>query len=205
MPFDLEGVTVGEPIEKLGQRALPQGAIHFDDVRVPRRFAIAERDGFYPGFTSSWSWAGTFLSQASAGLARAAFEQALAYAHERVQGGALLADHQLVQYRLGRMGRSVETARAMARRVSEFAQMAPHTHPYITAQAKVDLHAGDLRGGQRGASDVRRRRAHSRNIRVEKLLRDARASLIEDGENYVLTMRFGGLLSRLYQDGWTRN
>jgi len=204
VPFDLEGVTVGQPIEKLGQRALPQGAIHFNEVRVPRSFAVAQKDGFYPGFASSWSYAGTFLSQASAGLARAAFEEALAFTHERVQGGALLADQQLTHYRLGRMGRRVETARAMARRASEFAQIAEHTHPYVTAQAKATCSQEAFEVANEalqmfGAVGLTPEKP------VEKLLRDARASLIEDGENYVLTMRFGALLSQLYKEGWTRN
>jgi alkylation response protein AidB-like acyl-CoA dehydrogenase len=204
VPFDLEGVTLGEPITKLGQRGLPQGAIHFNDVRVPRRYALAERDGFYSAFAASWSWAGTFLSQASTGLARAAFELALAYAHEREQGGALLADHQLTQYRLGLMGRGVEATRALSRRTTQFATMAPRTHPYVTAQAKATCTQETFEVVNEalqlfGAVGLTPRHP------AEKLLRDARASLIEDGENYVLTMRFGGLLSRLYRDGWTRS
>ena len=92
----------------------------------------------------------------------------------------------------------------MSRRVSEFAQLAPHTHPYVTAQAKATCTQEAFEVANEalqmfGAAGLTPRHP------VEKLLRDARASLIEDGENYVLTMRFGGLLSRLYQDGWTRN
>ena len=34
VPFELDGVTVGPPISKLGQRGLPQGAISFEDVRA---------------------------------------------------------------------------------------------------------------------------------------------------------------------------
>ena len=204
VPFDLPGVSIGPPLTKLGQRALPQGAIHFDDVRVPRRFAVTGRETYYAGFASVWSWAGTFLSQASTGLARAAFELALAYAHEREQGGAPIARHQLVQYRLGSMGRTVEAVRAVSRHVSGFANTAPHSHPYVTAQGKVTCTQGafevvDEALQMFGAVGLTPRHP------LEKMLRDARTSLIEDGENHVLTMRFGSLLSRLYQDGWTRS
>ena len=204
VPFDLPGVTQSGPITKLGQRALPQGAISFDDVRVPRRFALCDRDSFRANFASSWSYAGTFMSQASTGLARAAFELALAYAHERRQGGAILAEHQLVQYRLGDMARKVELIRAVSRRASEFSTIATHPHPYITAQAKVTCTGQALEVVSEalqmfGAVGLTPRHP------AEKLFRDARASLIEDGENHVLTMRFGGLLSQLYEDGWTRS
>jgi acyl-CoA dehydrogenase len=204
VPFDLPGVSQSEPLTKLGQRALPQGAIRFDNVKVPRRFALCDRESYKANFASSWSFAGTFMCQTSTGLARAAFELALAYAHERRQGGAALAEHQLVQYRLGRMARNVELIRAVSRRASEFSQMAPRPHPYVTAQAKVTCTEQTFEvAGEAlqmfGAAGLTPRHP------VEKLFRDARASLIEDGENHVLTMRFGGLLSRLYQDGWTRS
>jgi hypothetical protein len=36
---------------------------------------------------------------------------------------------------------------------------------------------------------------------MEKLFRDARAALIEDGENHLLNMKFGYLTAQLYRDG----
>jgi acyl-CoA dehydrogenase len=40
---------------------------------------------------------------------------------------------------------------------------------------------------------------------IEKLVRDVRAALIEDGENTILTMRLGILCQELYEAGWTQN
>jgi alkylation response protein AidB-like acyl-CoA dehydrogenase len=45
----------------------------------------------------------------------------------------------------------------------------------------------------------------SREYPIERLYRDARAALIEDGENYVLTMRLGLLAQQLYAEGWSQN
>jgi alkylation response protein AidB-like acyl-CoA dehydrogenase len=45
----------------------------------------------------------------------------------------------------------------------------------------------------------------SREYPIEKLYRDTRLALIEDGENYVLTMRLGLLAEQLYAEGWTQN
>jgi alkylation response protein AidB-like acyl-CoA dehydrogenase len=45
----------------------------------------------------------------------------------------------------------------------------------------------------------------TREYPLEKLLRDARAMQIEDGENNILLMHYGHLLSRLHQhEGWGR-
>lgn len=100
VPLDIKGVSRGKPLEKLGKRSLPQGEIYFDNVRVPRRFAVSTRDDYELKHAYAWAQAGTAMSHVAAGLSRAAFELALAYVHERKQGGALLATHQLTQYRL---------------------------------------------------------------------------------------------------------
>jgi len=91
------------------QRALPQGEIYFDNVRVPKRFAIALKDEYYGNMTSSWSTPGrtwASCSQASHGGVR----DGLQYCHEREQGGKALIDHQLTRYRLGDMLRRSNSA-----------------------------------------------------------------------------------------------
>lgn len=203
IPLDLPGISRGKPLDKIGQRALPQGEIYFDNVKVPKRFAIAQQDDYLGNLASTWSYAGTHMSQVFVGAARAAFELALAYCHERKQGGIPLIDHQMTQLRLGDMLRRLEMARAVARRSLAYARMSPQSHPYVTAQAKVSVteeamkithEAMQLLGGN----------ATTREYPIEKMFRDVRSALIEDGENYVLTSRLGILAGKLYQNGWTR-
>jgi acyl-CoA dehydrogenase len=196
VPLDLPGVSRGRPLEKLGKRALPQGEIYFDDVTVPTRFALSLSDDYWRGHASTWSSAGVYMGQIMTGLARAALEHAVEYTNERKQGGTVLANHQLVQYRLGHMARKVETMRAVSRRATEYTAVSPQKHPYYTASAKVtctDLafevadEALQLFGGN----------GLTREYPVEKLFRDARAARIEDGENHLLAMKFGYLTSLL--------
>ena len=204
LPLDLPGVSKGRPLDKIGQRALPQGEIYFDNVKVPKRFAVALQDEYYGNHTSTWSYAGTLMGQLFTGVARAAFELALQYCHERKQGGALLIDHQLTRWRLGDMMRRVELCRAVARRSLAYARQTPQGHAYATASGKVTVteeamkvvtEAMQLFGGN----------GTSREYPIEKLFRDARTALIEDGENYVLTMRLGVLAQQLYAEGWAQN
>jgi acyl-CoA dehydrogenase len=203
IPLDLPGVSKGKPLEKIGQRALPQGEIYFDNVRVPKRFAVALKDDYYGNMTSAWSFAGTHMAQTFTGVARAGFEMALQYCHERKQGGRTLMDHQLTRYRLGDMLRRVELCRSVARRSLAYARLSPHTHPYVTAAGKVTVtqeamkvvdEAFQLFGGA----------GMSREYPIEKLYRDARVALIEDGENTILTMRLGVLAQQLYAEGWSQ-
>jgi alkylation response protein AidB-like acyl-CoA dehydrogenase len=204
IPLDLPGVSRGKPLDKIGQRALPQGEIYFDNVRIPKRFAVALKDDYYGNMTSAWSYAGTHMAQVFTGVARAGFELALQYCHERKQGGKALVDHQLTRYRLGDMLRRVELCRSVARRSLAFARLSPATHPYVTAAGKVTVtqeamkvidEAFQLFGGA----------GTSREYPIEKLFRDARAALIEDGENTILTMRLGVIAQQLYAEGWSQN
>lgn len=204
IPLDLPGVSKGKPLNKIGQRSLPQGEIYFDNVRIPTRFAVALKDEYYGNHTSAWSYAGTHMGQTFTGVARAAFELALQYVHERKQGGDLLINHQLTRYRIGDMLRRVELCRSVARRSLAYARMTPQGHAYATASAKVTIteeamqvvnEALQLFGGA----------GTSRDYPVEKLFRDTRSALIEDGENKVLTMRLGFLAQQLYAEGWSHS
>jgi alkylation response protein AidB-like acyl-CoA dehydrogenase len=204
VPLDIKGVSRGKPLEKLGKRTLPQGEVYFDNVRVPKRFAIATRDDYELKHAYAWAHAGTAMSHISAGLARAAFELALAYVHERKQGGTLLANHQLTQYRLGGLGIKVESIRAMARHVALYTKCSPRPHPYFTASGKTFC-TNELMDVVNESLQLFGGAGLTREYPIEKMMRDARAMQIEDGENNILQMHYGHLLSRLHQqEGWGR-
>jgi acyl-CoA dehydrogenase len=204
LPLDLPGISRGKPLEKIGKRPLPQGEIYYDNVRVPARWAIATRDDYKIKHAMAWANAGTAMSHVASGLARAAYELALAYVGERVQGGALLSKLQLTQYRLGVLGAKVEAIKAMARHVGEYTRISPQPHPYFTAAGKafccsemfnVVNESLQLFGGV----------GLTNEYPVEKLLRDARAMQIEDGETHLLFMHFGYLMTQLHEvSGWGR-
>ena len=199
VPLDLKGISRGRPLEKLGKRALPQGEIYFDNVRVPRRFAIATRDDYELKHAHAWAHAGTAMSHIAAGLARAAFEMALAYVAQRRQGGALLAQLQLTQYRIGGIGMQLEAIRAMARHVAHFTKVSAQAHPYFTAAGKAFC-CSTLLSVVRESLQLMGGVGLTREFPIEKLLRDAQAMQIEDGENHLLQMHYGHLLTRLHAD-----
>jgi alkylation response protein AidB-like acyl-CoA dehydrogenase len=185
VPLDLPGVSRGKPLDKLGQRALNQGQIYFDDVRLPAEYMIVEEEAYAPAVESVLTLANAGMGTTFVGVARAAFEHALAYAKERVQGGVPIIQHQSVKGRLFDMFVQVEAARSLARRVAMFnnTDAAPQLHYSIaskvfctntafeTATAAVQIFGGN---------------GLTREYPVEKLLRDARASQIEDGCNFLL-------------------
>ena len=204
IPLDLPGVSRGKPLDKIGQRALPQGEIYFDNVRIPKRFAIALKDEYYGNLASAWAHAGCHMAQSFTGLARAAFEMALQYVHERKQGGQLLIDHQLTRFRIGDMLRRVELCRSVARHSLTYARLTTKGHPYVTAAGKVTVTREAMKVADE-ALQLFGGAGTSREYPVEKLYRDARVALIEDGENNVLTMRLGLLAQQLFTEGKFQN
>jgi acyl-CoA dehydrogenase len=199
VPLDIKGVSRGKPLEKIGKRSLPQGEVYFDDVRIPRRFAIATRDDYEYKHSQAWAHAGTAMNHIAAGHARAAFELTLAYVNERQQGGALLADHQLTQFRLGGIGMKVEAIRAMARHVALYTKCSVQPHPYFTASGKAFCN-NEMLNVLRDCMSLFGGVGLTKEYPIEKLLRDAQAMQIEDGENNLLQMHYGYLLSRLYRE-----
>ena len=193
VPLDLEGVSRGRPLDKLGQRALPQGEIHFDDVRIPARWMVVNEDAYLPTIENVLAQANAFMGATFAGLARAAYEMALDYARDRVQGGVPIADHPAVRARLFKMFTRVEAARSLARRVASMSSAAgpPPVHYSIASKTfctttgfEVASEALQIFGGN----------GLAREYPIEKLLRDARASMIEDGCNEMLSIVGGARL-----------
>ncbi|NIB41667.1 acyl-CoA dehydrogenase [Pseudomaricurvus alkylphenolicus] len=198
VPFDLPGVSKGKALDKIGQRALPQGEIYFDEVRIPLDYVIADKELAYPSFYGALTFANMEMAATFTGVARAAFEHALDYVHERKQGGGLLIEHQSVRLRLFDLWRKVESSRAMSQRVFDYnyGPKGPHLLASLTSKTfvtqscfEVCNDAMQLFGGN----------GLTREYPLEKLLRDARAALVEDGENTVLSLKGGSWLSHWYK------
>jgi alkylation response protein AidB-like acyl-CoA dehydrogenase len=184
VPLDLPGVSRGAPLDKLGQRALNQGEIFFDDVRIPADHMVVGSDAYGAIVEMVLATANAAMGTIFVGVARAALEHALAYAKERIQGGMPIFRHQNVKGKIFRMFAQVEAARSLARRVALFNAANPPLVQYSIAsktfctQTAFDAASAALQiyGGN----------GLSREYPIEKLLRDARASMIEDGCNDLL-------------------
>jgi acyl-CoA dehydrogenase len=193
VPLNLPGVSRGKSLDKLGQRPLPQGEIFFDNVEVPARFIAAGPDQYADAVYDILCEANAGMGPLFVGVARAAYEHAWAYAHERKQGGVPIIRHQNVRYRLFHMLRKIEAARALARRVYRFNGLSGMRALQASIASKIT--------GTQTAFEVASEALQifggngvTRAYPLEKLLRDARASMIEDGCNEMLAIKGGSLL-----------
>ncbi|MEH6567768.1 MAG: acyl-CoA dehydrogenase family protein [Halioglobus sp.] len=197
IPLDLPGVSRGKPLDKLGQRSLPQGEIFFDEVRVPRKYCVATGDEALNSFVGTLTFANMEMAATFTGVARAAADHALAYVHERKQGGVPIIQHQSVQLRMFNLWQKVEAARALTQRVFNFnySTKGPHLMASVTSKTFVTDTAFDVASE---ALQLFGGNGLTKEYPIEKILRDARASMIEDGENNVLKLKGMRWLSRHY-------
>jgi acyl-CoA dehydrogenase len=192
VPLSLPGVSRGKPLDKIGQRALNQGEIFFDDVRIPASYMAVPPEAYADAAENVLTNANTGMGTLFSGLARAAFELALDYARERKQGGVPIFEHQSVRGRLFDMFRKVEAARSLNRAVVCSNALNGPSLPHAIASKvtstqtafEVASEALQIFGGN----------GTSREYPIEKIFRDARASMIEDGCNYVLGLLGGSKL-----------
>lgn len=188
IPLDLPGITRGKPLNKMGQRPLNQGEIFFEDVKIPKKYMVfpnpaATLDVVQMILTAANSGMATCFS----GLAQAAFDLALDYAKERVQGGVPIIEHQNIKLKLFNMFKMVEAARAYVRRLTAYNAANPPGSPHhaiagkilsTETAVKVAAEAIQIFGGN----------GLSKEYPIEKIYRDAKASMIEDGENSALAL-----------------
>ena len=187
VPLNLPGVSKGKPLNKLGQRALNQGEIFFDNVRIPRHYMVVNSDTYEQHTMATLTGANGGMSTAFTGLARAAYEAALDYSKERIQGGHPICEHQLVQKHLFEMFTKVEACRALSRAVTVYnsSSGAPSLQHAIAAKTFCTQAAFEVTSD---ALQIFGGNGLSKEYPVEKMFRDARASLIEDGTNDVLSL-----------------
>jgi alkylation response protein AidB-like acyl-CoA dehydrogenase len=180
-----DSVSRGKPLDKIGQRALNQGEIFFDGLKVPAENLIVPPENYGAAADMVLCLANGGMGTTFLGLARAALEIAIDYAQDRIQGGVPIFEHQSVKSRLFEMFRKVECARALNRSVIAYnmAQEVPALHYAISSKVtstqtafEVTSEALQILGGA----------GVSKEYPIEKMFRDARISMIEDGCNHVL-------------------
>jgi alkylation response protein AidB-like acyl-CoA dehydrogenase len=187
IPLDLPGVTKGPPLDKLGQRALNQGEIFLDDVRIPKHYMLVESDLYPMTIEQVLTGANAGMGALFTGVARAAFEEALEYSKQRVQGGKPIAEHQAVQLKLFDMFIKVQAARAISRAAMAYNSVAQPPALQFSIASKVFCTQASFEVAS-DAIQIYGGYGLCKDMLVEKLFRDARASLIEDGVNDLLSL-----------------
>lgn len=197
LPLNLPGISRGKALEKVGQRDLPQGELFFHDVRIPNKYMFVGPENYSTWTANNLAFGNAAMTLFAIGLARAAFDEAIAYTKERVQGGKILIDHYFTKIRIARMFGKVEAIRATSRAVWNLAlKVYPPFPEYSYASKAICTEMAreviDEAVQLHGANGL------TKEYPIEKFWRDSRALTIEDGENNTLCAIAGNFLKDTY-------
>jgi alkylation response protein AidB-like acyl-CoA dehydrogenase len=176
---DDDGLSFGEPMRKMGQRAIVNTELFLADCFVADDRRLGEEGAGFRGLMATFDRSRVTLAAAATGLARAALEYATDYAKERVQFGKPIAEHQAVAFRLADMALRVDASRLLAWRA---ARMLDRGGRATTEAAMAKLHASETAMACTwGALQTLGGWGYSREYPVEKWMRDAKLEEIEEG------------------------
>jgi alkylation response protein AidB-like acyl-CoA dehydrogenase len=179
VPTDTPGYTVGRIEKKLGQRCSDTAQIVFEDCRLPADLMLGAEGQGYRIALSNLEGGRIGIAAQSVGMARSAFEVALAYARERTSMGKPLIDHQAVAFRLADMATRIETARQM---VLHAAALRDAGRPCLKEAAMAKLHASEM--AEQVCSDaiqIYGGYGYLEDYPVERIYRDVRVCQIYEG------------------------
>lgn len=173
------GVTPGKKEKKLGIRASHTAMLTLENVEVPLENRLGEEGEGFQSAMRTFDITRAHTAIGAVGLARAAYEYALAYAQERQQFGRPIASFQAIAFMLAEMAMKIDAARLLAWRAAWLRdQGQPCTKETSMAKAyaadaamQVTINAVQILGGY----------GYMRDYPVEKWMRDAKIMQIYEG------------------------
>jgi alkylation response protein AidB-like acyl-CoA dehydrogenase len=183
VPTATPGYVVARVETKLGQHASDTAQIVFEDCRIPAANLLGEEGQGLKIALSGLEGGRIGIGAQAIGMARAAFEAALAYARERVAFGKPIFEHQAVQFRLAEMATRIEAARQL---VHHAASLKDAGRPSLKEAAMGKLMASEM--AERVCSDaiqVFGGYGYVNDFPLERIYRDVRVCQIYEGTSDV--------------------
>jgi alkylation response protein AidB-like acyl-CoA dehydrogenase len=189
VPTDTKGYMVNRVEHKLGQRASDTAQVAFEACRVPRENLLgAEGDGYRIALSNLEGGRIGVAAQA-VGMARAAYEAALAYAKQREAFGKPIIEHQAVNFRLAEMATKIEVARQMALHA---AGLRDAKRPCLKEASMAKLFASEM--AEQVCSDaiqIHGGYGYVNDFPVERIYRDVRVCQIYEGASDIQRLVIG--------------
>ena len=183
VPTDAGGLTIGPAEKKMGLKGSPTHAVTFDNVRVPLDNLLGPEGRGLHQTLATLDSGRVGIGALSVGLAQAAYEEAVKYAHERETFGQPIAHHQAIQWMLADAATEIQAARLM---VYWAAFLKNEGRPYTKEAAMAKLLATEASERVcRNAIQVHGGYGYSREFEVERIYRDTRLMTIGEGTSEI--------------------
>ncbi len=189
VPTDTPGYQVASVEKKLGQNASDTCQIAFDNMRLTPDLLLGEEGEGYRIALSNLEGGRIGIAAQATGMARAAYEAALAYAQERQAFGTVIAAHQAVAFRLADMATSLQAAELMTLHA---AALRDAGQPCLKEAAMAKLFASEM--AERVCSDaiqIHGGYGYLADFPVERIYRDVRVCQIYEGTSDIQRLIIG--------------
>ncbi|MDQ0189460.1 acyl-CoA dehydrogenase [Alicyclobacillus cycloheptanicus] len=179
----MPGFSIGKHEKKMGIRSSTTVELIFDNVRVPEENRLGEEGFGFKIAMMTLDGGRNGIAAQALGIARGAYEKARAYAVERKQFGAPIADLQAIQFKLADMATKIEAARLLT---YQAAWLESKGLPYGQASAMSKVFASDTAMQvTTEAVQVFGGYGFIREYEVERMMRDAKITQIYEGTNEI--------------------
>ncbi|TVT74066.1 MAG: acyl-CoA dehydrogenase [Denitromonas halophila] len=193
VPTTAPGYVVGRIEEKMGQKASDTAQILFENCRVPADALLGEEGQGYKIALSNLEAGRIGIASQCLGMARAALEAAVKYAHERETFGKPIFEHQAVNFRLADMATQLEAARQL---VWHAASLKDAGRPCLKEASMAKLFASEM--AEKVCSDaiqIHGGYGYVTDFPVERIYRDVRVCQIYEGASDIQRLVIGRALA----------
>jgi alkylation response protein AidB-like acyl-CoA dehydrogenase len=193
VPTTTPGYVVARVEDKMGQHASDTAQILFDNCRVPAANRIGDEGQGLKIALSGLEGGRIGIASQALGMARAAFEVALAYSKDRQAFGVPIFQHQAVQFKLADMATQIEATRQL---IWHAACLKDAGRPCLKEAAMAKLMASEMAEAVcSGAIQVLGGYGYLSDFPVERIYRDVRVCQIYEGTSEVQKILIGRALA----------
>ncbi|MGC1440006.1 MAG: acyl-CoA dehydrogenase family protein [Burkholderiaceae bacterium] len=193
VPTVTPGYEVVSLENKLGQHASDTAQIRFNHCTVPASHLLGQPGQGLKIALSGLEGGRIGIAAQALGMARAAFEAGLSYAHERHAFGKAIFEHQSVQFRLADMATQLEAARQL---IAHAAALKDAGEPCLKEAAMAKLFASEM--AEKVCSDaiqIHGGYGYLADFPVERIYRDVRVCQIYEGTSDIQKILIGRALA----------
>jgi butyryl-CoA dehydrogenase len=189
VPTGTPGYRVASVEHKMGQRASDTCQLVFEDMQLTPDLLLGEEGAGYRIALSNLEGGRIGIAAQAIGMARAAYEHAVAYAKARETFGKPIIEHQAVVFRLADMRTKLEAARQLTHNA---ARLRDAGAPCLTEAAMAKLYATEA--AEEICSDaiqIHGGYGYLQDFPVERIFRDVRVTKIYEGTSDIQRLIIG--------------
>lgn len=203
------GLIIGKREPAMGLRGIPETEVTFENMEVDEDMIVVPPEGVKRGFAGLMrAYNGQRIGAATValGIAQGAYEEALSYALSREQFGRPIAEFQGLQWMLADMSIALKAARAL---INQAASELVDDFPDICAAAQAKVFASETAISVTSqALQIHGAMGYSRNLPLERHVRDARMFTIAGGTAQILRTQVAasilGIKTPQTRDGYNK-